>query len=148
MSGAPGRATRNGPLRASFVLHLHGLERAPDVAVLPPDNYPPYDLLRVTGPDGDSLRLILAVAGFAPEQLEMTLVGDQIFISGEGPGDGDPRRYLHRGIAARRFRRAFRLAPGLEVVGADLDHGLLSVTLAIRTLDRVSRTVVIRSKSV
>ncbi len=148
MSGAPGRGSRPTVLRAGFVLHLHGLERATDVAVLPPDNYPPYDLIRICGPDGDSLRLILAVAGFAPERLEMIVSGDQIFISGEGTGDGDPARYLHRGIAARRFRRAFRLAPGLEVVGADLDHGLLTITLAIRATDRVSRTVAIRTRSV
>jgi HSP20 family molecular chaperone IbpA len=148
MSGAPGRVPRDGSLRPVFVLHLHGLERAAGVGVLPSDNYPPYDLLRVSGSDGDTLRLILAVAGFAPEQLEITQVGDQIFISGEGSGDGDPSRYLHRGIAARRFRRAFRLAPGLEVVGAELDHGLLTITLAVLPLDRASRTIAIRSQSV
>ena len=133
-------------MRASFVLHLHGLERGPDAAATP-DNYPPYDLVRSREPGGDRLRLVLAVAGFAPERLEITLAGDQLSISGEGTGDGDPSRFLHRGIAARRFRRVFRLAAGLEVVAADLDRGLLSITLAIRQVDRVSRTIAIGSGS-
>ncbi len=56
---------------------------------------------------GDILRLIFAVAGFAPEQLEISVAGDQLSISGEQNGDADPQRYLHRGIASRRFRRFF-----------------------------------------
>ncbi len=145
MSGASGRGARHIGLRAGFVLHLHGLERAGDAGAAL-DNYPPYDLLRCRGPEGDSLRLVLAVAGFAPERLEITVAGDQLSISGEGTGDGDPGRFLHRGIAARRFRRAFRLAPGLEVIGAELDRGLLSVTMALRAADRISRTIAIGSR--
>ena len=140
------RGPRGPGIRTSFVLHLHGLERGPDTAATP-DNYPPYDLVRAREPGGDRLRLVLAVAGFAPERLEIALAGDQLSISGEGTGDGDPGRFLHRGIAARRFRRVFRLAAGLEVVAADLDRGLLSITLAIRQADRVSRTIAIGSGS-
>ncbi|RYB07253.1 Hsp20 family protein [Lichenibacterium ramalinae] len=143
MSGAPGRDARGPALRARFVLHIHGLERAPDAGSAAPDNYPPYDLVRLRRPDGDRLLLVLAVAGFAPERLEITVAGDQLSISGEGTGDGDPNRFLYRGIAARRFRRAFRLAPGLEVLSAELDRGLLSILLAIRPTDRVDRTIVI-----
>ena len=99
--------------------------------------------MRLRDPEGDGLVLVLAVAGFAPERLEIIVAGDQLSISGEGTGDGDPSRFLYRGIAARRFRRAFRLAPGLEVVSAELDRGLLSILLAIRPMDRVDRTIVI-----
>ena len=140
------RDPRGPGVRAGFVLHLHGLERGPDAAATP-DNYPPYDLVRTRAPDGDRLRLVLAVAGFAPERLEITVAGDQLSINGEGAGEGDPSRFLHRGIAARRFRRVFRLAAGLEVVAADLDRGLLSIVLAIRHADRVSRTIAIGSGS-
>lgn len=143
MSGAPGQDARGHALRARFVLHIHGLERVPDAGSAAPDNYPPYDLMRLRRPDGDGLMLVLAVAGFAPERLEIIVAGDQLSISGEGTGDGDPSRFLYRGIAARRFRRAFRLAPGLEVVSAELDRGLLSILLAIRAADRVSRTIAI-----
>lgn len=146
-AGAPGREARGQPLRARFVLHIHGLERAPDAGAGLPDNYPPYDLVRRSGPEGDTLVLVLAVAGFAPDRLEITVAGDQLSISGEGTGDGDPSRFLHRGIAARRFRRAFRLAPGLEVVSAELDRGLLSILLAIRAAERVSRVIAIRPGS-
>ena len=142
MSGASGRGGRPPGARASFVLHIHGLERSPEPGGVP-DNYPPYDLLRARSPEGDRLKLVLAVAGFPPERLEIALLGDQLSISGEGPGDGDPGRYLHRGIAARRFRRVFSLAPGLEVLDADLDRGLLSITLAVRPADRLSRTIAI-----
>ena len=140
------RDPRGPNIRASFVLHIHGLERGSD-APATPDNYPPYDLVRSREPGGDRLRLVLAVAGFPPERLEITVAGDQLSISGEGAGEGDPSRFLHRGIAARRFRRVFRLAAGLEIVAADLDRGLLSITLAIRQADRVSRTIAIGSGS-
>ena len=143
MSGAPGR----GALNATFVLHIHGLERAPDAATAVADNYPPYDLLRLPAPEGQSLRLVFAVAGFGPDQLEITVAGDQLSVSGEPSGDGAPRHFLHRGIAARRFRRVFRLAPGLEVVGVELDHGLLSVALAVRAAARASRTVAIGARN-
>ncbi len=133
--------------RATFVLHVHGMERAADAAGATADNYPPYDLLRVRDPAGDGLRLVFAVAGFGPERLEITIAGDQLSVSGEGTGDGDPGRFLHRGIAARRFRRAFRLAPGLDVVAAELDRGLLSIALAESRADRTSRRITIRSRS-
>ncbi|WP_237478549.1 Hsp20 family protein [Lichenibacterium dinghuense] len=135
------------PLRAAVVLHVHGLERAADRAGAAPDNYPPYDLLRVTEPAGGGLRLVFAVAGFAPEQLEIFVTGDQLTVSGEGTGDGDPGRFLHRGIAARRFRRAFRLAPGLDVVGAELDRGLLTIALAQRAVGCADGSVAIRPRS-
>lgn len=127
---------------------MHGLERAPDAGAAAPDPYPPYDLLRSTGDGGDELRLVFAVAGFGPDQLDITVAGDQLFVTGEGFVDGDPGRFLHRGIASRRFRRAFRLAPGLAVVSAELDHGLLTIVLAIRSADGVGRTVAIGRRSV
>ena len=145
MSGVAGR----GAFRATVVLHIDGIERASEAAAGSPDTYPPYDLLRLRGSEGasDGLRLVFAVAGFAPDQLEIAVAGDQLLISGEGSGDGSPSRFLHRGIAARRFRRAFRLAPGLDVVDVELDLGLLSVALAIRTAERTSRTVAIGARS-
>jgi HSP20 family molecular chaperone IbpA len=135
-------------LRATFVLHVHGMERADTAAGAASDNYPPYDLLRVPDPAGDSLRLVFAVAGFGPERLEIIVAGDQLSVSGEGTGDGDTGRFLHRGIAARRFRRVFRLAPGLDVVAAELDRGLLSIALASGGADRASRAVAIRQRSI
>lgn len=136
MNAGPGR----GAPRVAFVLHLHGIERAPEAGAGAPDNYPPYDLLRV---GRDTLHLVFAVAGFAPDQLEIACAGDQLVVSGERPGDGDPGRFLHRGIAARRFRRAFRLGPGLDVLGAEAGRGLLTVALGARPGRPAARTVAI-----
>jgi len=91
--------------------------------------YPPYN---VEQRGEAAVRITLAVAGFAPEDLSITLEGRQLTISGkrEGADKGDGgNAYLHRGIAARGFLRTFVLADGLEVEEASLEHGLLHVDL-------------------
>jgi HSP20 family molecular chaperone IbpA len=91
--------------------------------------YPPYNVEQ----RGDAaVRITLAVAGFSPDDLSITLEGRQLTISGKRDG-GDRgesgNAYLHRGIAARGFLRTFVLADGLEVEEASLEHGLLHVDL-------------------
>jgi HSP20 family molecular chaperone IbpA len=98
-------------------------ERAAHIAS---DGYPPYNI-EATGKD--SLRVTLAVAGFARDELVVELDDRQLTVSGEKPTNGAERAYLHRGIATRRFRRTFLLADGYEVVGALLENGLLHVDL-------------------
>ena len=136
---------RTQSFRATFVLGIDGLQRTLDApaGAASADHYPPYDVERIPGTEGlgDILRLIFAVAGFAPEQLEITVFGDQLFISGEQSGDVDPQRFLHRGIASRRFRRVFRLAGHLGVERAALSNGLLSIELRERGQDRECRTI-------
>lgn len=91
--------------------------------------YPPYN---VEQRGEAAVRITLAVAGFAPDDLSITLEGRQLTISGkrEGADKGDGgNAYLHRGIAARGFLRTFVLADGLEVEQASLEHGLLHVDL-------------------
>jgi HSP20 family molecular chaperone IbpA len=86
------------------------------------ESYPPYN---VEALDDNRVRITLAVAGFTPDQLSVTVEGGQLVIRGER--EGADRAYLHRGIAARGFTRTFVLADGLEVDGALLEHGLLHV---------------------
>ena len=86
------------------------------------EGYPPYNVEQ-TG--SDRLRISLAVAGFAPEHLHVTVEDRQLIIAGKR--EGEDRSYLHRGIAARGFLRTFVLADGMEVEGATLEHGLLHV---------------------
>jgi HSP20 family molecular chaperone IbpA len=86
------------------------------------ESYPPYN---VEALDENRVRITLAVAGFTPDQLSVTVEGGQLVIRGER--EGADRAYLHRGIAARGFTRTFVLADGLEVEGALLEHGLLHV---------------------
>ena len=91
------------------------------------EGYPPYNVER----RGDhAVRITLAVAGFTPDDIAITLEGRQMTIAGKRDTQGaDEQAFLHRGIAARGFVRAFVLADGLEVEEASLEHGLLHVDL-------------------
>ena len=100
------------------------LERA---AKTSSDGYPPYNIEQIS-PAG--LRITLAVAGFTMDDLQLTQEDNQLVIRGRQTDDSQGRVFLHRGIAARQFQRAFVLAEGIEVKGAWLDNGLLHIDLA------------------
>ena len=100
------------------------LERA---AKTSSDGYPPYNIEQVS-PVG--LRITLAVAGFTMDDLQLTQEDNQLVIRGRQTDDSQGRVFLHRGIAARQFQRAFVLAEGIDVKGAWLDSGLLHIDLA------------------
>ncbi|MEI7932780.1 MAG: Hsp20 family protein [Alphaproteobacteria bacterium] len=93
------------------------------------ESYPPYN---VEESGEDKVRITLAVAGFAIDDLEVRVEDHQLIVTGKREtqaGEGE-RAYLHRGIAARGFSRAFVLADGLEVEAACLEHGLLHIDVA------------------
>jgi HSP20 family molecular chaperone IbpA len=116
------------------------VERAAKAAA---EGYPPYNVEEL---DEGAVRITLAVAGFTPDQLQVTHEDNQLIVVGrrEGAG-GDEKAYLHRGIAARGFIRSFVLADGLEVEGAWLEHGLLHIDLRRPEPARRVRTIPIRS---
>jgi molecular chaperone IbpA len=89
-------------------------------------SYPPYNIER-TGED--SYRLTMAVAGFGPEDLEMTVQDSTLIISGRLANEPAKSEVLYRGIAGRAFERRFTLADHIVVEGADISHGLLHVGL-------------------
>jgi molecular chaperone IbpA len=89
--------------------------------------YPPYNI-ESTG--DNAYRLSVAVAGFAPEELDVTVKENALLVSGKSKKDEDRTVYLHRGIASRTFERRFQLADHIRVTGASLDNGLLHVDLA------------------
>lgn len=91
------------------------------------DGYPPYNIEQ-TGPSG--LRITLAVAGFTMDDLQITQEDNQLVIRGRQTDDIQGRVFIHRGIAARQFQRAFVLAEGIDVKGAWIDNGLLHIDLA------------------
>jgi HSP20 family molecular chaperone IbpA len=91
------------------------------------DGYPPYNIEQLTH---TTLRITLAVAGFTMDNLQITQEDNQLVIRGRQSEDTDGRIFLHRGIAARQFQRAFVMAEGIEVTGAWLDNGLLHIDLA------------------
>lgn len=105
------------------------------------DGYPPYNIVQL-GETG--FRISLAVAGFARDELAVSLDDHQLNIEGKGSGDDDGAVYLHRGIAAREFRRQFLLADGLEVTDASLEAGLLHIDLARPEPHSTTRSIEIR----
>ena len=90
------------------------------------ESYPPYNVEQL---GENAVRISLAVAGFSPDDLAITIEGRQLTIAGKREGVSPDQAFLHRGIAARGFVRSFVLADGLEVDGARLEHGLLHVDL-------------------
>jgi molecular chaperone IbpA len=99
------------------------LENATRVQAL--DNWPPYDIER-TGED--QYRITMAVAGFAPGELDITARPNLLVVTGQKQGE-QRGEYLYRGIAARSFERRFELADHVKVKGANLENGLLTVEL-------------------
>jgi molecular chaperone IbpA len=86
--------------------------------------YPPYNIEK-TGED--AYRLTMAVAGFSPAELDITVQENTLLVTGKAQKEDDDGGYLHRGIARRAFERRFSLADHMKVVGASLDNGLLYV---------------------
>lgn len=118
-------------LSSPFLLGFDQLERALDRVSKATDGYPPYNIERLRASEGQAerLRITLAVAGFSRDELDITVEQKELTIRGRQQDDSANREFLHRGIAARQFQRTFVLADGIEIVGADLRDGLLSIDL-------------------
>ena len=134
--------TRLSLFNSPFLLGFDQLERALDrVSKASADGYPPYNIEQV---DKNSIRITLAVAGFAREELSITVEDTQLIVRGRQTDDAD-RVYLHRGIAARQFQRSFVLADGIEIVGAEVDNGLLHIDLVRPEVQTRERIIEIRN---
>ncbi len=125
----------NSPLLLGF----DHLERMLDsVSKASADGYPPYNIERT----GDNrLRISLAVAGFAREDLAISVEDRQLIVRGRHGEEGEGRVFLHRGIAARQFQRRFVLAEGIEVQKAHTENGLLHIDLVRPEPEIRSRTI-------
>lgn len=121
--------TRMTSFSSPLLLGFDAMEKTLERITKSGDGFPPYNIERVSSDDkGERLRIILAVAGFSESELDVAMEDSQLVIRGR-QNDEEPREYLHRGIAAREFQRAFVLADGMRVTGAELKNGLLSVDL-------------------
>ena len=91
------------------------------------NGYPPYNIEK----SGDNdYRIVMAVAGFAEAELNVTQKENELLVTGQTSADGqDEKQYLYRGIAGRNFERRFQLADHVKVVGAKLANGLLTIEL-------------------
>ncbi len=122
-----------------FLLGFEQLERLVErTAKAGNDGYPPYNIEQ----SGQrSYRITLAVAGFAEEDLSITVEDRQLVIRGRQAEDTGERVFLYRGIAARQFQRSFVLADGVEVAGAKMENGLLHVDLKQVQPETVVQTI-------
>jgi HSP20 family molecular chaperone IbpA len=133
--------TRLSPFNSPLFLGFDHFERTLDrLSKAAADGYPPYNVEQV---DDNRLRITLAVAGFAMNDLAVRIEDNQLVVRGKQTDDRD-RIFLHRGIAARQFQRSFVLADGIEVKGAWLDNGLLHIDLERPVPESKVRVVEIR----
>lgn len=122
-----------------FLLGFEQLERLVErTAKSGNDGYPPYNIEQTSE---TSYRITLAVAGFAEEELAITVEDSSLVIRGRQIEDLEGRVFLHRGIAARQFQRSFVLADGVDVGEAILQNGLLHVDLTRQVAESVVQTI-------
>lgn len=129
---------RLSPLNSPLLLGFDEFERTLErISKASSDGYPPYNIERT----GESqLRITLAVAGFARDDLDIQLEDTQLSVRGK-QAEQEAREYLHRGIATRMFQRSFVLADGVEVTSASLDNGLLHIDVSLPRPERNVRKI-------
>ena len=139
--------TRVPSLSSPFLLGFDEIERILDRVSKGSDGYPPYNIERLPRDpqNPERLRITLALAGFTRDQLDVSIEESQLVIRGRQQHD-KTRQFLHRGIAARQFQRTFVLADGMEVMGADLRNGLLSIDLVRPQPERIVKSIAINAE--
>src|SRR4051795_8680608 len=118
---APFRRSTVGFDRLFDMLENNGLGQAQE-------NYPPFDLIKV---GENEYRIELAVAGFKPDEIDITAQQNVLLVTGRKKEESEEKGsdYIYRGIANRSFERRFALADHIQVKGADMKDGLLSIEL-------------------
>lgn len=125
-----------------FLLGFDQLERLVErTAKTDAGGYPPYNIEQSSQ---NTYRITLAVAGFAEDDLTITLEDKQLVVRGKQADDAEGRVFVHRGIAARQFQRSFVLADGVEVGGASMENGLLHIDLTQATPETIVKTIQIK----
>jgi HSP20 family molecular chaperone IbpA len=125
-----------------FLLGFEQLERLVErTAKSGNDGYPPYNIEQTSQ---NSYRITLAVAGFAEDDLVITVEDNSLVIRGRQTDDSEGRVFLHRGIAARQFQRSFVLADGVNVGEAMIENGMLHVDLTRAVPERIVQTINIK----
>ena len=130
---------------APFLLGFDTVEERIDRLAKGAEGYPPYNIERRLDSEGTERFVIsIAVAGFAPDDLDVSIEDNQLQVRGRQKDEAG-REYLHRGIAARQFQRVFLLADGMLVEDALLRNGLLTITVVRPRAEKIARRIDIRS---
>jgi HSP20 family molecular chaperone IbpA len=124
-----------------FLLGFENLEKLLErTAKHAGEGYPPYNIETTGDSESGGIAITLAVAGFGKDELSVTVEDNQLVIRGRQQEPED-KTFLHRGIAARQFLRAFVLADGIEVKSAALENGLLRIDLVRPQIQPDVRTI-------
>ena len=107
-------------------------------------SYPPYNIEQI---NDDEYRVVIAVSGFAEENLDITVKENTLLVSGKLPVNEEKTVYIHHGIAGRAFERQFELAEHIEVNGANLENGLLIIELVRRVPEEAKPKKITLGKS-
>ncbi|WP_423069461.1 Hsp20 family protein [Devosia sp. CN2-171] len=130
---------------APFLLGFDAFEERIDRMSKAADGYPPYNIERRLDAQGEeTFTISIAVAGFAPSDLDVTVEDNQLLVRGRQKDDA-AREFLHRGIAARQFQRSFLLADGMVVRDAELRNGMLMISVVRPKAEKIARRIEIRS---
>lgn len=121
-----------------FLLGFDQLERLVERTAKSENGYPPFNIEQSAE---NAYRITLAVAGFREEELSITVEDRQLIVRGKQAEPDEERIFLHRGIAARQFQKAFVLADGVDVAGATTENGLLHVDLKRAVPDSIVQTI-------
>ena len=132
-------------LQSPFLVGFDHVERAIERVAKSGDGYPPYNIERLPPGEGEEarLRITVAVAGFAPDELSATTENNHLVVRGARAAEEGDRHFLHRGIAARQFTRAFVLAEGWEAGEARLARGLLTIDVVRPAVEEHVRRIAI-----
>ena len=131
-------------LSSPFLVGFDAVEKAIERVAKSGDGYPPYNIERLEPDEAEEarLRITVAVAGFAPDELTVVAEKGHLVVRGQR-GSEEERVFLHRGIAARQFTRSFVLADGWEAGEAELRNGLLAIDVYRPRIEEPVRRIAI-----
>ena len=114
--------------RSGFIGFDHIFDQLENIHKHAKDHYPPHNVVKE---DEFKFTLELAVAGFKQEHIDIEVNDGVLTIKGDRPARREQNKYVHKGISARNWKKSFRLSEYTEVNGADLQDGILTVSLEV-----------------
>lgn len=115
--------------RSGFIGFDHIFNQLENIHKQAKDTYPPHNVVK---DEESKFSIEIAVAGFKQEHIDIELKDHVLTVKGDRPSRRDQNKYVHKGISARNWKKSFRLSEYTEVVGADLQDGILTVDLEVR----------------